>query len=244
MRGAALQLIGPAARPVRGNPHEPDVLDQYLVGIREFELLTAEQEQRLGAAAQQGDPDAVLDLVQHNLRLVVRVARGFRRYGWPMEDLVQDGNLGLIHAAGKFDPARGVRFATYATWWIRQAIQQGVARTADVIRAPRRATRVMAASIDQILENRESPQGFAVDFDFEALEDRVDARRYRCAEAVQALPDRHQAVVRARFGFDEEPRTLRDIARDTGVSPQRVQQIQTEALDRLRRIMNRTNFTT
>ena len=98
--------------------------------------MTHREEIALSKRAKQGDQRARARLIEKNLRLVVSVAKKYRGYGLPFEDLIQEGNVGLIKAAEKFDPDRGYRFSTYATWWIRQAVGRAVADKGRTIRVP------------------------------------------------------------------------------------------------------------
>ncbi len=114
----------------------PDALKQYLAEIRRIPLLTAESEKKLAYKARRGDLQARQDLISANLRLVVYVAKKYAGRGLAMGDLIEEGNLGLIRAAEKFMPSKGFRFSTYATWWIRQAIQRGMANHGATVRVP------------------------------------------------------------------------------------------------------------
>jgi RNA polymerase primary sigma factor len=114
----------------------PELLAKYLAHIGQGELLTHEEEIELSKRAKQGDARARQRLIEKNLRLVVSVAKRYRGYGLPFEDLIQEGNIGLMKAVEKFDPERGFRFSTYATWWIRQAVQRAVADKGRTIRVP------------------------------------------------------------------------------------------------------------
>ena len=114
----------------------PDLIPGYFARIDKGNLLTHREEIDLSKRAKAGDDRARKKLVEKNLRLVVSVAKRYRGMGLPFEDLIQEGNVGLMKAVEKFDPDRGWRFSTYATWWIRQAVQRAVADKGRTIRVP------------------------------------------------------------------------------------------------------------
>jgi RNA polymerase nonessential primary-like sigma factor len=103
-----------------------DVTQLYLNEIGAKPLLTPEQEVATARLVRTGDFAARQKMIEHNLRLVVNIAKHYLNRGIPLLDLIEEGNLGLIHALEKFDPERGFRFSTYATWWIRQSIERGI----------------------------------------------------------------------------------------------------------------------
>jgi RNA polymerase primary sigma factor len=122
-------------RPERES-ETPELIPGYFARIDKGQLLTHEEEIDLSRRAKEGDKRARQRLIEKNLRLVVSVAKKSRGYGLPFEDLIQEGNIGLMKAVEKYDPERGYRFSTYATWWIRQAVQRAVANKGRTIRVP------------------------------------------------------------------------------------------------------------
>lgn len=115
---------------------EAETGDSYFSRLRQTPLLTAEEEVALGQRIQAGDGAARARMIEANLRFVVMLARRYLGRGLPLDDLVEEGNLGLIRAVEKFDPAHGCRFSTYAGWWIRQAIERAIANQARLVRVP------------------------------------------------------------------------------------------------------------
>lgn len=115
---------------------ERSALDQYLRDVSKHELITPEEEIELGRRAQAGDEEAVQKLVRANLRFVISVAKKYQNRGVSLIDLIQDGNVGLVTAARKFDPDQGVKFISYAVWWIRQAILSSLANQGRAVRVP------------------------------------------------------------------------------------------------------------
>lgn len=115
---------------------EQTALDQYLRDVSRHELITPEKEKELGARAQNGDEDAVQELARANLRFVISVAKKYQNRGVSLTDLIQEGNVGLVTAARKFDPEQGVKFISYAVWWIRQAILAALANHGRSVRVP------------------------------------------------------------------------------------------------------------
>jgi RNA polymerase primary sigma factor len=144
-------------RPER-EAQTPELLAKYLSHIGQGDLLTHDEEIDLSKRAKAGDKKARQRLIEKNLRLVVSVAKKYRGYGLPFEDLIQEGNIGLMKAVEKFDPDRGYRFSTYATWWIRQAVQRAVADKGRTIRVPVHMTekiRKMARTYNELLADLE-----------------------------------------------------------------------------------------
>ena len=113
-----------------------DIQARYLSEIGRYELLKPEEEIELARRISEGDQEARRRLIISNLRLVVTIAKRYNRRGHSLLDLIEDGNIGLIKAAGKFDYRKGFRFSTYASWWIKQAITRGMANQSRTIRVP------------------------------------------------------------------------------------------------------------
>ena len=113
-----------------------DILDQYLFEVSQTPLLTPQQEMAIARLVQAGDPDAMQELVKRNLRFVISVAKKYQNRGLALSDLIGEGNLGLLTAARKFDPDQGVKFISYAVWWIRQSILAALARHGRTVRVP------------------------------------------------------------------------------------------------------------
>ncbi len=125
-------------KPIHESNNQDDGLKSYYSVIKRIALLTAEEERELSSRVFSGDEEARRRLIEANLRLVVKIARGFVTPDMPLLDLIQEGNVGLIKAAEKFDGERNVRFSTYASWWIKQAITRALVNSRRAIRLPHR----------------------------------------------------------------------------------------------------------
>jgi RNA polymerase nonessential primary-like sigma factor len=139
-------------------PSSHDVTRIYLSEIGRSRLLTADEEKSLTRAARQGCLASRQRMIESNLRLVVNIARGYVRRGLPLLDLVEEGNLGLIRAVEKFDPDRGCRFSTYATWWIRQSVERAIMNQCRTVRLPIHVIRELTVYLRTLreLEQRHS----------------------------------------------------------------------------------------
>jgi RNA polymerase primary sigma factor len=155
-----MQSINYEPRHVRED-EAPDLLASYLERVGRRKLLTLEEEIDLSRRVRAGDVAARRELIEKNLRLVVSVAKKYSGRGLPLEDLIQEGNIGLMKAVEKFDPERGYRFSTYATWWIRQAVGRAVADKSRTIRLPVHAyeklARLRRANAELAIELRREP---------------------------------------------------------------------------------------
>ncbi len=125
-----------AVTPHRRHAFEPGSLDQYLRDISIYPLINRVQEVELALRIRENDQEALDTLVRSNLRFVVSVAKKYQNQGVSLSDLINEGNLGLIRAAHKFDETRGIKFISYAVWWIRQAILQALAEQSRIVRVP------------------------------------------------------------------------------------------------------------
>jgi RNA polymerase primary sigma factor len=129
-----------------------DILDQYLYEVSQTPLLSAQQEVAIARRVRAGDDEAMQELVKRNLRFVISVAKKYQNRGMALTDLIGEGNVGLLTAARKFDPDQGVKFISYAVWWIRQAILASLARQGRTVRVPLNRT----ADLSRIIRTAES----------------------------------------------------------------------------------------
>jgi len=151
--------------------HGNDVTRIYLNEIGHAALLTAEEEVTLARAARKGCIASRQRMIESNLRLVVNIARAYVKRGLPLLDLVEEGNLGLIRAVEKFDPERGCRFSTYATWWIRQSVERAIMNQCRTVRLPIHVIRELAIylraarELEQRLSRRPTVEEVALELD-------------------------------------------------------------------------------
>jgi RNA polymerase primary sigma factor len=196
----------------------------YLTEVQKVPLLSADGEKALGRAAYAGDAAARQKLIQANLRFVVSVARQLQNRGLPLEDLVNEGNIGLMKAVERFDPERGVRFITYAVWWIRQAM----------LRALKAQGRLPQVSVSEVLEAGEAS---LEDFSFLHPDEEFDRKttRTQIANALHQLPERERRILDQRYGLSARPpSTLAQMGESCHLSRERIRQLEKRALRRLR----------
>jgi RNA polymerase primary sigma factor len=175
-----------------------DVLTQYLGRVRGGRLLDADEEKDLSRRAHRGDLRARQRLIECNLRLVISIAKKYRGRGVAFEDLIQEGNAGLIRAVEKFDPEMGNRFSTYATWWIRQAVTRAVADNARTVRLP-------AHVVDAIYRLRRAENALSLELGREATEEEVVDRLGVKPEEARRLREVGQPIssINARIKSEE-----------------------------------------
>jgi RNA polymerase nonessential primary-like sigma factor len=174
----------------------PDSLNAYLRGVRKTPLFTAQEELDAATRARAGDEAARQSMIEHNLRLVISIAKGYSGRGVPLEDLIEEGNLGLMAAIEKFEPERGFRFSTYATWWIRQAVDRALSTQGRTVRLPVNVVR-------DLMHVRRAKRLLEGDADLMAL--RPQGVR---SEDIAALVGKDAAEVEGLLVFNELPRSL------------------------------------
>ena len=200
---------------IRPAESDRDILDQYFAEVSRFPLLTADGEKALARRICSGDHEAMEELVRRNLRFVVSVAKKYQNRGMPLIDLIGEGNVGLMTAARKFDPDQGVKFISYAVWWIRQAILAALARQGRTVRVPLNRTADLSRVIKAIAMLREK-----LTRDPTPLE--VSQVTGISTEIVGALSTLNSADVRldASVGVDSDRALIERFAVEEGATPE------------------------
>jgi len=264
-----------------------DAIKFYLKEIRKTPLLTFEQEQELAKKIEKGDQDARAKMIEANLRLVVAIGKKYINRGLPFSDIIEEGNIGLIRAVEKFQYQRGFKFSTYASWWIKQAIERAIVNQTRTIRLPvhiaeivnsylrsvRQLTQALGRdpqieeiakkmkvsvdkvrSISQVVRETYSLDMLIGDQEEDTLKDILQdtnalspasaseeiRRREHIDDWLQQLSVSERKVIELRFGLGYgEPKTLDSIGKDFGITRERVRQIETQALNKLRVITRR-----
>ena len=229
---------------------EDSALNRYLDEIGKGQLLSDDEERALSARILQGDQRALSKLVEANLRFVVTIAGQYKGQGLSMEDLVSEGNLGLMKAAGRFDATKGVRFVNYAVVHVRQAIEKAIEQQTGLYKVPKDVKDEITArqlsmplSVDaplghranlsllSVLVNRDAPLADER-IHSEAIEDAVEF-------ALGSLDARESRVVNAFYGIGQEHETMAEIAEDMDLKRERVRQIRDKAIRKLRKAYKR-----
>ena len=227
-------------------------LDKYLQEIGKEDLITVEEEVELAQRIRKGDQKALEKLTRANLRFVVSVAKQYQNQGLSLPDLINEGNLGLIKAAEKFDETRGFKFISYAVWWIRQSILQALAEQSRIVRLPLNQVGSLNkinkafSRFEQENERRPSPEELAdsLDLPAEKVADtlRVSGRHISVdapfvegeERALSTLTERERDIIKLFFGINTQEMTLEEIGEKFGLTRERVRQIKEKAIRRLR----------
>jgi RNA polymerase primary sigma factor len=217
-------------------------LNTYLDEIGRQSLLSEEEERKLSARILNGDSRALNRLIEANLRFVVTIARQYQDKGLSMDDLVSEGNMGLMKAARKYDGERGLRFANYAVVFIRQQIEKALLAESDKKRVESTAGG-RTRSVDAPLGGRANTNLLSVLINTNSRQS--DERVYNAATeeaielALQKLEGREQQVVTAYFGIGQDHLTMAEIAEEMNVTRERVRQIRNRAIRRMRKAYKR-----
>jgi RNA polymerase primary sigma factor len=275
----------PAKKPV--DDFNGDPLSHYLRELSKIKPPSRDEEYELAKQIRGGNVRALQELVRRNLKYVVTVANKYKGCGLSLQDLIEEGNIGMIQAAKRFDGERHVKFITYADWWIRQAIMHSLAEQAGTVKLPvkqagvlykidrqyqflsqtleREPTRAEVADgvgiqeeqVDTILRayrthlSLDTPLTDADDTPYLDLlenpnyipyDDQIlqDTLKTKIAAMLKDLSAREEQILRMRFGFDEDPKTLETIGKEIGLSRERVRQIEERAKNKLR-LKSKTN---
>ena len=209
-------------------------LDKYLQEIGREVLVTVEEEVELAQAIKKGDQAALDKLTRANLRFVVSVAKQYQNQGLSLPDLINEGNLGLIKAAQKFDETRGFKFISYAVWWIRQSILQALAEQSRIVRLPLNQVGSLnkiskaLSKFEQENERRPSPEELAdSSLNQESLSKEVE-------RALSQLHERERDILKMFFGIGCQEMTLEEIGAKFDLTRERVRQIKEKAIRRLK----------
>ena len=271
--------------------HVEDAIRLYLREIRETPLLTADEEKELATRYAAGDRAARDRIIEANLRLVVNIAKRYSNHAIPLIDLIEEGNLGLIKAVERFRPEKGFRFSTYASWWIRQAVERALVNQGRTVRLPvhvagelskmLRVARDLGQQLDREPTAREiataldKPVAYVLhlqelntkncslekplgaDGDYQLLDTLADttgetpssrldseAVTEQIALWIASLSEHEREILILRFGLDDgEPQTLDAIGRRFGVTRERIRQIESRSLAKLRKASRSSDIT-
>lgn len=207
---------------LKANDYESEI-DSYFYALRDYKRMSREEERKLGERIQNGDNDALNELVERNLRFVINIAKGYRDRGVSFSDLISEGNLGLIHAAKKFDPNKGIRFISYAVWWIRCYINDFIEE----------CTNKNVVSTDEYKNFQYGDD--MINEKFEENLNNLNDRKTTVADLLVCLKERERNIIQMAFGLDgKREMTLDEISKVTDLSMERVRQIKDNAIMRLK----------
>ena len=192
-------------------------ITQYFSEIKPIKSLSIREERELGARIKMGDKEAINKLVKHNLKFVVSIAKKYRGRGVPFEDLISEGNIGLIHAAEKFDGTKNTRFITYAVWWVKSYITELIKKTPT----------------DK--KNHFEKQTEYINEEFENKLVMLSDRNASVEELLECLQDRERKIIKMFYGLDGlKEMNLDEIGQDMNLSNERIRQIKDIALIKLK----------
>ncbi|MDR2965367.1 MAG: RNA polymerase sigma factor RpoD/SigA [Treponema sp.] len=216
----------------------------YLKEINRVPLMTRDEEEKTAHKAASGDQRARDKLVSANLRFVVNVAKKYQGLGLPLEDLISEGNTGLVNAVDRFDVKKGYHFISYAVWWIRQAILSAINEKSKMIRLPANrfaeASRYEVVSLDNLVSSdKEATLADCLQDDQYISPDQ--AAEYKMMEididnALNTLKKDEAEILRYHFGLGRTPMSLKEIGMHYNLSKERIRQIEEKALSRLRNL--------
>ncbi len=269
-----------------------DSVKAYFNDVKKHRLLSPDEEISLAKKVKRGDKSARERMIEANLRLVINIAKRYLNRGLPFQDLIEEGNIGLIKAVGKFDSKKGCKFSTYATYWIRQAVERAILNQSNTVRLPihvsTHITRMLKTSRDLSKKlNREpsiteisdnmatsgrhvrklmiiAKKTFSLDSQgiygedsdqtlLDVLEDRNVTSPFEIIEKAKrleliqewlaVLEQTERSIITLRFGLEEkDPETLESIGKRFGVTRERIRQIETKAMEKLKRIIKMKNI--
>jgi RNA polymerase primary sigma factor len=231
-----------AAEEVEAQEVSTDALQLFLKDVGRVDLLTAAQEVELAKRIERGDHRAKQEMVEANLRLVVSIAKRYRNQGLPFLDLIQEGTIGLVRAAEKFDYRKGFKFSTYATWWIRQAVARALADKARTIRMPvhvvEKLNKIVRSERKLRAELGREPNAVEIARDLELLPDEVEQIR-RTAQSPVSLEKPVGDEEESEFGhfITDETVPLPEDAAEVTLRKEALEKILSQLSQRERRVL-------
>tara|TARA_B100001123_G_C15154369_1_gene964840 strand:- start:239 stop:1129 length:891 start_codon:yes stop_codon:yes gene_type:complete len=262
--------------PLRVKRPSHDPLTQYMAEISKIKILSRDEEIKLAKSIKVGDPKAIQEMVRRNLKYVVTVANKYRGLGISLQDLIEEGNIGLIQAAKRFDVSKNVKFITYAVWWIKQAIMHSLAEQSGTVKLPvKQVVKVnkinkRSQQMSQELEREPTQSEIAKSLGYDEEETNSIMRAYRTHlslnsplkdnedtpyldllenhdfipyddqlmqeslskkvdQLLEDLSEREAKILKMRFGFFGEVKTLEEVGKKINLSRERVRQIEKRA---------------